>query len=151
MKCHLYSDNESTERLEICFPEKKMVSHRYLIRNLCEAISQHTHNLGCIWNTNEDNLPFLAPWKKNLTTKTCKAAIATIIPTSTRLKLNILRSVLRTVLKFLFSRVLKYFCIRLIVLSWLLTLSMVSSRAVVCSGVVPAFWGSAAARDSFSI
>ena len=83
--------------------------------------------------------PFLAPWKKNLTTKTCKAAIPTIIPTSTKLKLKILFSVLLTVLKFLFSLVRKYFCMRLIVLSWLLTLKIVSSSAEVCSGVVPAF------------
>ena len=35
----------------------------------------------------------------------------TIIATSIMLKLKILLSVLLTVLKFLFSRVLKYFCI----------------------------------------
>ena len=57
---------------------------------------------------------------------------------------------LLTVLKFLFSLVLKYFCIRLIVLNWLLTLKMVSSRAEVCSGDVPAFWGSNADLDSSS-
>jgi hypothetical protein len=61
--------------------------------------------------------PFLAPWKKNLTTSTCNAAIPTIIRTSTMLKLNIRVSVLLTVLKFRFSRVRKYFCMRLIVLS----------------------------------
>lgn len=74
----------------------------------------------------------------------------TIIPTSTKLKLKILLSVLLTVLKFLFSRVRKYFCMRLIVLSWLLTLKMVSSSAEVCSEVVPAFWGRRAERDSSS-
>lgn len=61
--------------------------------------------------SSDHTYPFLAPWKKNLTTKTCKAAIPTIIATSIMLKLKILLSVLRTVLKFRFSRVRKYFCI----------------------------------------
>lgn len=39
---------------------------------------------------------------------------------------------------------------RLIVPSRLLTLKMVSSSAEVCSGVVPAFWGRRAERDSSS-
>ena len=63
------------------------------------------------------NVPFLAPWKKNLTTSTCNPAIPAIIKTSIKLKLNILLSVLFTVLKFLFSLVRKYFCIREIVLN----------------------------------
>lgn len=61
--------------------------------------------------------PFLAPWKKNLTTSTCKAAMVTIMPTPIKLKLNIRCSVLLTVLKFRFSRVRKYFCMRETVLN----------------------------------
>lgn len=55
------------------------------------------------------SLPFRAPWKKKRTTNTCSPAIPTIIKLSIMLKLKILRSVLRTVLKFRFSRVRKYF------------------------------------------
>lgn len=94
--------------------------------------------------------PFLAPWKKNLTTKTCSTAIPTIMKTSTRLKLKILCSVLLTVLKFRFSLVLKYFCILLIVLSWPLTLKIESSSAECCSGLEPAFCGRRADLDSSS-
>ena len=72
----------------------------------------------------------------------------TIIATSIILKLKILLSVLRTVLKFLFSRVLKYFCILDTVDSWELTLKIVSSSAEVCSGDVPPFTGRRAERDS---
>jgi hypothetical protein len=61
------------------------------------------------------NVPFLAPWKKKRTTKTCRAAIDTIISDSITLKLKMRRSVLRTVLKFRFSRVRKYFWFREIV------------------------------------
>jgi hypothetical protein len=63
----------------------------------------------------------------------------TIMHTSIRLKLKILCSVLRTVLKLRFSRVRKYFCIRLMVLICPLILKMMSSRADVCSGDEPAF------------
>lgn len=55
------------------------------------------------------DLPFLAPVKKNLTMKTCKPAIVIIMPDSIKLRLKIRFSVDRTVLKFLFSRVRKYF------------------------------------------
>lgn len=51
----------------------------------------------------------------------------TIMMTSTKLKLKILCSVLLTVLKFLFSLVRKYFCIRETVESWEETLKIVSS------------------------
>lgn len=54
-------------------------------------------------------IPFLAPWKKNLTMKTWSPAIVMINPLSIKLKLKILFSVLFTVLKFLFSLVRKYF------------------------------------------
>jgi hypothetical protein len=73
--------------------------------------------------------------------KTCKQLIVTIIKLSITLKLNILCSVLFTVLKFLFSRVLKYFWFREIVDSWPDSLKMLSSSCVVCSGVVPGFVG----------
>ena len=53
--------------------------------------------------------PFRAPWKKKRTINTCSPAIVTIRAPSIRLKLKILRSVLLTVLKFLFSLVRKYF------------------------------------------
>ena len=85
--------------------------------------------------------PFLAPWKKNLTTKTCSAAMPAIIRTSTSEKLKILDSVLLTVLKFLFSLVLKYFCILLIVLSWPLTLKIVSSSWAVWALSAPPLVG----------
>lgn len=55
------------------------------------------------------SIPFLAPWKKNLTINTWRPAMEIIIKLSIMLKLNILFSVLRTVLKFRFSRVRKYF------------------------------------------
>lgn len=64
-------------------------------------------------------------------------------------KLNILFSVLLTVLKFRFSRVRKYFWLRLMVESWPESLKMDSSRAEVCSGVVPCFCGREV-RCSFS-
>lgn len=60
----------------------------------------------------KQNIPLRAPWKKKRTTKTCSAAIDTIISDSITLKLKIRRSVLRTVLKFRFSRVRKYFWFR---------------------------------------
>jgi hypothetical protein len=75
----------------------------------------------------------------------------TIIPTSTILNLQILPSVLLTVLKFRFSLVRKYFCIRPTVLNCPLTRLTISSSADVCSGVVPGFCGSEAERDSFSM
>lgn len=62
-----------------------------------------------------ENSPFLAPWKKNRTINTCNPAIEIIIKPSITLKLKIRRSVLRTVLKFRFSRVRKYFWFREIV------------------------------------
>lgn len=73
----------------------------------------------------------------------------TINPLSTTLKLNIRPSVLLTVLKLRFSRVRKYFCIRLMVDNWPDSLYMDSSRADVCSGEVPCLLGSWA-RVSFS-
>ena len=82
--------------------------------------------------------------------KTCRPAIQTINALSTIEKLNILPSVLFTVLIFLFSLVRKYFWLRLMVESELETLYIDSSSAVVCSGEVPCLDGSAAARDSFS-
>ena len=68
----------------------------------------------------------------------------TIIKLSITLKLNILLSVLLTVLKLRFSLVRKYFWLRVIVESWPESLKIDSSRAEVCSGEVPCFEGIAA-------
>ena len=57
-------------------------------------------------------------WKKNRTTKTCSAPMQTTMAHWMRLKLTILPSVLRTVLKFRFSRVRKYFWFLVMVDSW---------------------------------
>ena len=93
--------------------------------------------------------PFRPPVKNIFTMNTCNAAIATINPPSIKLKLNILLSVLFTVLKFLFSRVRKYFCCRVSVEIWLDNLSTVSSTPLSCSVDTPAFWGRLA-LNSFS-
>lgn len=65
------------------------------------------------------------------------------------LKLIILFSVLRTVLKLRFSRVRKYFWLRVMVDSWPEILKRDSSRAEVCSGELPCFAGRDT-RASFS-
>ena len=57
-------------------------------------------------------------WKKKRTTKTCRAPMQITMAHWMRLKLTILPSVLRTVLKFRFSRVRKYFWFLVIVDSW---------------------------------
>ena len=79
---------------------------------------------------------------------TCRPAIQTISPLSTTLKLKILDSVLFTVLKFLFSLVLKYFWLRFIVERSRDTLSIDSSSAEVCSGGVVCFEGRSAEGPS---
>ena len=56
--------------------------------------------------------PLRAPWKKNLTMKTWRHDIVTIIRDSITEKLKIRDSVERTVLKLRFSRVRKYFWFR---------------------------------------
>jgi hypothetical protein len=61
----------------------------------------------------------------------------------------ILDSVLRTVLKLRFSRVRKYFWLRVMVDIWPEILKSDSSRVDVCSGDAPSFEGSAP-RASFS-
>lgn len=95
--------------------------------------------------------PLRPVWKNILTIKTCKPAMPTIIKLSMIEKLKILCSVLLTVEKFLFSRVLKYFCWRVMVLSWPLSLSTEFSRAEVCSMLAPCLEGMLAARGSFSM
>ena len=65
------------------------------------------------------------------------------------LKLMMRFSVLRTVLKFRFSRVRKYFWLRVMVDSWPEIFQIDSSRADVCSGDVPCFAGKLT-RASFS-
>lgn len=66
------------------------------------------------------------------------------------LKLTIRFSVLETVLKLRFSRVLKYFWFREMVESWPEILKTDSSKTEVCSGDEPCLEGSWAVRDSFS-
>lgn len=66
-----------------------------------------------------------------------------------KLKLTILFSVLRTVLKLRFSRVRKYFWFREMVESWPEILKTDSSREVVCSGELPCLEGRLT-RASFS-
>lgn len=95
------------------------------------------------------NEPLRAPWKKKRTTNTCSPAMETIIKPSITLKFQIRRSVLRTVLKFRFSRVRKYFWFREMVDNWAESLKMDSSIAEACSGLAPWREGSSA-RDSFS-
>lgn len=75
--------------------------------------------------------------------------MAMIIRIWTMLKLTILCSVLRTVLKLRFSRVRKYFWLRVMVDSWPESLNRDSSRADVCSGDEPCFEGMVT-RASFS-
>ena len=92
--------------------------------------------------------PLRPPVKNILTTNTCKQAMPTITAPSSKLKLNTLFSVLLTVLKFLFSRVRKYFCWRVRVEIWLDTLRIVSSTPLSCSGDAPDFWGRLARGSS---
>ena len=84
------------------------------------------------------HLPFRPPVKNCLTMKTCKHAIATIMITSIKLKLKIRFSVLRTVLKFRFSRVRKYFCCLVKMDTCPDNFNMVSSTPESCSGEAPA-------------
>ena len=95
------------------------------------------------------NSPFRPPVKNIFTMKTCSAAIATIKPLSITLKLKIRFSVLFTVLKFLFSRVRKYFCCLVSVEIWFESFRTVSSTPLSCSVLAPAFCGRLA-RTSFS-
>lgn len=80
---------------------------------------------------------------------TCKAPMHTTSRIWIKLKLTIRFSVLRTVLKLRFSRVRKYFWLRVMVESWPEILKRDSSRAEVCSGEVPCFAGRVT-RASFS-
>lgn len=73
-----------------------------------------------------------------------------ISPLSIKLKVKMRPSVLLTVLKFLFSRVRKYFWLREIVLNCAESLRMDSSRTVVCSGEDPCLAGMMARAASFS-
>jgi hypothetical protein len=73
-----------------------------------------------------------------------------IRPDSIRLKLNILFSVLLTVLKLRFSRVRKYFWLRAMVESWAESLMIDSSMTEVCSGDEPCLEGILARAASFS-
>jgi hypothetical protein len=98
----------------------------------------------------DHNIPFRAPWKKNLTMKTWRPAMVRISPLSIKLNVKMRPSVLLTVLKFLFSRVRKYFWLREMVLSCAESLRMDSSRTVVCSGEDPCLAGMMARAASFS-
>jgi hypothetical protein len=76
-----------------------------------EHLSQYIHNSHTVFFKRHllYTYPFLAPWKKNLTINTCNPAMTIIIRPSKILKLKMRPSVLRTVEKFRFSRVRKYF------------------------------------------
>lgn len=89
-----------------------LLSFMLITRNLLRLLVRIPHrHIG--WNkTGAKDLPLRAPWKKKRTTKTCSAAIDSIMSPSITLKLKIRRSVLRTVLKLRFSRVRKYFWFR---------------------------------------
>ena len=76
--------------------------------------------------------------------------MATMKTFSMTANLKMRPSVLRTVLKFRFSRVRKYFWLRVMVLSWPDSLKMLSEMSDVCSGGAPCFAGRAA-RAPFSI
>lgn len=81
---------------------------------------------------------------------TCSPAIVRISPLSIKLNVKMRPSVLLTVLKFLFSRVRKYFWLREMVDSWAESLRMDSSRTEVCSGEEPCLEGMMARTASFS-
>ena len=120
-------------------------------RPLNPAFKRTLQNVSIIpipFRTTRD-IPFRPPVKNIFTIKTCSAAIASINPPSIKLKLNILLSVLLTVLKFRFSRVRKYFCCLVKVEIWPESFSTVSSTPLICSGLAPAFCGRLA-RASFS-
>jgi hypothetical protein len=76
--------------------------------------------------------------------------MVTMSPLSIKLNVKMRPSVLLTVLKFLFSRVRKYFWFREMVDSWADSLRMDSSRTEVCSGDEPCFEGMIARAASFS-
>ena len=97
----------------------------------------------------DDSAPFLAPWKKNFTTNTCRAAIVTMIKTSINENLRIRDSVERTVEKLRFSRVRKYFWLREMVESCPEILKRDSSSPDMCSAGAAPFVG-ISARSSFS-
>jgi hypothetical protein len=82
--------------------------------------------------------------------KTCSPAMVSMRPLSIKLKVKMRPSVLLTVLKFLFSRVRKYFWLREMVESWAESLRMDSSRTEVCSGDEPCLEGMMARAASFS-
>jgi hypothetical protein len=82
--------------------------------------------------------------------KTWSPAMVSMRPLSIRLKVKMRPSVLLTVLKFLFSRVRKYFWLREMVESCAESLRMDSSRTEVCSGDEPCLEGMMARAASFS-
>ncbi len=88
-------------------------------------------------------------WKKNRTMKTWRPPMHMIRPIWMRLKLIILCSVLRTVLKFRFSRVRKYFWFLVMVDNWPEIRYTDSSSTDVCSGELPCLDGRLT-RASFS-
>jgi hypothetical protein len=140
------------------FPALTLCSF-YTSRQSCNCVLIHSlptpsaavrYTQGRIYNQGIYKIPFLAPWKKNLTTATCRPAITTISPPSISEKLKMRFSVLLTVLKLRFSRVRKYFWFLEIVDSCADSLRMLSSRTVVCSGEEPCLEGMAARGASFS-
>lgn len=96
-------------------------------------------------------LTLLRRLKNVRTIKTCSALVVTIAILSNNANQKMRCSVDCTVDMFLFSRVLKYFCVRDICETCELSFKTLSSIPLVCSAVVPAFCGNSACRGSFSI
>lgn len=98
-------------------------------RRKAESFDVYTYPLRAPWKAisigrvlaheDADHGGYALTWKKNRTTKTWSAPMQMIRPLWIKLKLTIRPSVLRTVSKFRFSRVRKYFWFREIVEIWL--------------------------------
>lgn len=120
----LPSSYSSVVHLHVTCKEKAVLTETFPLFNVpFFSLTLHWrngHDLICPTRKDDldhPNIPFLPPWKNILTTKTCRPAMETIMALSSREKLKMRLSVLRTVLKLRFSRVRKYFCWRVTVLS----------------------------------
>jgi hypothetical protein len=89
--------------LHILNPPRELIHILPDVSNFMPVDSQTHLILGRLGR--DHNIPFLAPWKKNLTMKTWSPAMVRMSPLSIKLNLKMRPSVLLTVLKFLFSRV----------------------------------------------
>lgn len=140
---HRCSNQSNRNQYCSCSCSFILITHNlYLVSSGTKPRGRKTATKETVATKDIQYIPFLAPWKKNLTTKTCNPAIETIINASVTLKLKIRLSVLRTVLKFRFSRVRKYFWFREMVDSCAESLKIDSSSAEACSGLAPCREGS---------